>query len=311
MRGYGLRRLREGASSEPGRIVNFTATPAPTPEGRGRNLSGDLLVFDAEDAGEARVPGRQREEPGANGSTWSRPTAAYGCHALGNKATRTIPAHVLRHEAGGRLGAPHPVRAGHEQHGDLDRPRRHAARAQALRRLDRPHRGRRTAGRQAAAPAGPRAQRRHHAVGFLRSQALPARHHRDRQAQADAQRQRPDLRRDREQRPTSFRSSIRSITRRVDLQDAGARSEDAVVQERSDVAVALLGRRGDLGQPDQHAQPDVRREGPGLVHLARRAAAQSGLLQEGLGPSVGQGVPARHLDPAPVRCSIPRPARSR
>ena len=60
-----------------------------------------------------------------------------------------------------------------------------------------------------------------------------------------------------------------------------------------------------------HAQSDVRREGPGLVHLARRPAAQSGFLQEGLGPSVGQGVPAGDLDAAPRRCSIPRPARSR
>ena len=83
----------------------------------------------------------------------------------------------------------------------------------------------------------------------------------------------------------------------TELQDAGARSEDAVVEGRSDVAVALLGRRGDLGQPDQHAQPDVRREGPGVVHLARRPAGQSGLLQEGLGPSVGQGVPDRAARP--------------
>ena len=37
----------------------------------------------------------------------------------------------------------------------------------------------------------------------------------------------------------------------------------------------------DLGQPDQRPQPDVRREGPGLVHLARPSAGQSGLLQEG------------------------------
>ena len=64
------------------------------------------------------------------------------------------PVGVRRHEAGRRLGAAHPVRPGDEQHGDLDRPPRHAARAQALRRLDRPHRGRRTAGREAAAPAG-------------------------------------------------------------------------------------------------------------------------------------------------------------
>ena len=41
------------------------------------------------------------------------------------------------------------------------------------------------------------------------------------------------------------------------------------------------GDERDLGQPDQHAQPDARREGAGLVHLARPSAGQSGLLQGG------------------------------
>ena len=41
----------------------------------------------------------------------------------------------------------------------------------------------------------------------------------------------------------------------VDVQDAGARSEDAVVQGRSAVAVALLGRGGDLGRPDPTHNP--------------------------------------------------------
>ena len=36
-------------------------------------------------------------------------------------------------------------------------------------------------------------------------------------------------------------------------QDAGARSEDAVVERASDGAVALLGRGADLGQPDQRS----------------------------------------------------------
>ena len=86
---------------------------------------------------------------------------------------------------------------------------------------------------------------------------------------------------------------------RLDLHDAGARSKNAQLQGRPDVAVAVLGRRGDLAGSVHHPQPDVRREGPGLVHLARRGAAQSGLLQEGLGASVGQGVPARYVDAAP------------
>ena len=105
------------------------------------------------------------------------------------------PVDVRRHEVGGRLGAAHPVRPGHEQHGDLDRPPRHAARAQGLSPT-----GPTASPRASCPPTSRRARRagaqcRHHPVGLFRSQALSARHHRDRQAQADAQRQRPDLRR--------------------------------------------------------------------------------------------------------------------
>ena len=71
-------------------------------------------------------------------------------------------------------------------------------------------------------------------------------------------------------------------------------------KQQPDGAVAVLGRRADLGQPDQHAQPDVRREGPRLVHLARAPAGESGLLQEGLGPSVGEAVPDRTVQPPSV-----------
>ena len=41
-------------------------------------------------------------------------------------------------------------------------------------------------------------------------------------------------------------------------QDAGARSQDADIQRQQHGAFALLGRRGDLGQPGQHAQSDDR-----------------------------------------------------
>ena len=87
--------------------------------------------------------------------------------------------------------------------------------------------------------------------------------------------------------------------RGVAAQDAGARSEDAVVERASDGAVALLGRGADLGQPDHDPQSDDGREGPRLVHLARPAAREPGVLPQGLGPSVGEGVPARAREPPP------------
>ena len=71
-------------------------------------------------------------------------------------------------------------------------------------------------------------------------------------------------------------------------------------KELSDGAVALLGRGADLGQPDQHPQSDDGREGPRLVHLARPAARESGVLPQGLGPPVGEALPARAREPASV-----------
>ena len=94
-------------------------------------------------------------------------------------------------------------------------------------------------------------------------------------------------------------------------QDAGARSQDADIEEQPHGAFALLGRRGDLGQPDQHAQSDDRRERPGLVHVPRRPVRQSGLLPQGLRPSFGEALPDRAVQAASSRCTIRRPARSR
>ena len=45
-------------------------------------------------------------------------------------------------------------------------------------------------------------------------------------------------------------------------------------KDEPDGALAVLGRRADLGQPDQHAQSDDGREGPGLVHRARAPAGR-------------------------------------
>ena len=110
--------------SEPGKVVNFTATTAPTPEGGRRNLSGDLLVFDAEDAGEARVPARQRQEPGRVAQRRQDQRLLRLSRAR-QQGDAHDPAGVRRHEVGGRLGAAHPVRAGDEQHGDRHRPHRY------------------------------------------------------------------------------------------------------------------------------------------------------------------------------------------
>ena len=54
VRGYGLVDSPK-VKSAPGKILNLKAVVAPNDSGRGAVLSGDLLVFDAQDSGQERV----------------------------------------------------------------------------------------------------------------------------------------------------------------------------------------------------------------------------------------------------------------
>ena len=171
--------------------------------------------------------------------------------------------------------------------------------AGAVGRLDRPHRQGRAAVRAAAAAAGRRAQRGAHAVGLAPAHRLPARSDRHRPAQAHDQRQRQVLRLGREQH--RLRADPRPGAPCGERGAAsGARPEDAVASHRHDGAVSLLGRRADLGRADQQPQPDDGRAGPALVHGAHPSRREPGFLQEGLEPSVGEGVSARARHAAPL-----------
>src|SRR5439155_1579770 len=106
-----------------------------------------------------------------------------------------------------------------------------------------------------------------------------------------------------------FNSSVGAWARRIDSgpgpgaacgernKSAGPRSENAFDKEQPDGALSLLGSRADLGQPDKPAQPDVRREGQGLVHLARARAGEPGLLRKRVGSSFGKDLSRRTLQP--------------
>ena len=288
-------------------------------EGGGGILSADLLVLDAADPGEERIP-RHRPEGQRHQSHAAHPAALAGrreeprlsrlpCH--GHAGHARDPARVRRlRQLARRLDAPHPGRAGD----DLDGQRGDAARRRSLHRrmgeLDRSRRRRRTAEGQADAAAGRRAQPGADALGLERSETLSARPDRDRPAQADGQCQRQDLRLARELiGPGADPRS--GDAHRVVGEASGARSEDAVAPHRSDDAVALLGRRADLGRAGQPPQPDDGREGSPVVHGAAAPGRQSGVLPQGLGSSVGQGVPDQQLDPARVDVRSRRPASSR
>jgi len=94
--------------------------------GRGRILSGHLLVRDAQHSrqkpnspapAERQRHGHRDEGASCSGWTKSRPTACYGCHQLGNKATRVIPKELGTFknslEAWERRG---PIRTGDGEH---------------------------------------------------------------------------------------------------------------------------------------------------------------------------------------------------
>ena len=230
----------------------------PECHGGGAVLPGDLLVFDAQGPWRKCVFGAATRQEHAG---QSHRASAMGQHhqvhrlpVLSRARHDRDPDHPqelgeFRHLRGG-LGAPHPVRAGRDADDHRDRPARCAARVQTVRRLDRPDRGRRTAVCAAAAPAGHRAQRRHHPVGLGRPEGLPPRRDLDRPAQSHGQRQRPDLRGlGGEHR---FHPDARpGAQHRHGSETPGPRSEDAVLEGRSDGPVAVLGRGADLGRADQ------------------------------------------------------------
>jgi hypothetical protein len=62
-------------------------------------------------------------------------------------------------------------------------------------------------------------------------------------------------------------------------------------------AVSVLGRGDGLDQQEQRPQPDARREGTRVDHVDDPAGRQSGVLQGGIEPSVGEALPAAALGP--------------
>ena len=186
---------------------------------------------------------------------------------------------------------------------DVHDPRHHAPRYAAgdrdVRRLDRPRRRRRASLRQAGAAARHRAQRGGEPVGLGQPHHLSARRGLHRPPQPARQRQRQDLRHGGGQpgRHSGARSGDAHGERAA---TSGPRSEHAVVQGQRDGAVAILGRRSDLGQQDAQPQSDARREGTRVVHAAHPPGGQSRLLQAGILAPVGADRADRNRRPESV-----------
>ena len=204
VRGYGLvdspkvdQRARQGAEPDGGRRARRAR--------RGAVLSGRLLVLAA-----AAFPTRASSPAPGRAATASLPgiksqgewlrhdqvgrvpgRATSSAQGDARDSCRSSDTSIRPSDAWERRVA---VRAGRARQmlGALNQLG-HAARAGAVRRLDRPHRCRRGAA-GAAAAAGHRAQRRHHRVGLGGSEGVSARRGVDRSPQSDDQRERPDLR---------------------------------------------------------------------------------------------------------------------
>ena len=199
---------------------------------------------------------------------------------MGNKATREIPEalgtfrtlaaawdrRIQSGQAGGGMSA---------RFTQVGRPRALAMWA----RLDRSHRGRRAAGRGAAAAAGQRAQRRRHDVGLGGSEGVPAR--RDRQPTSAIRRSTPNgpiygaL-----EASADYMPVVDPIEPHGDADQAeGARSEDAERgRDAAGAAVAVLGRRSDLDQPVERAQLRDGQAGARLDCGAHPSEPDAGLL---------------------------------
>ena len=125
-------------------------------------------------------------------------------------------------------------------------------------------------------------------------------------ALSDGQRLRPAVRRERIL--VRRHADPRSEDAQGDvLKNAGRRSQCAGVvrpsapwhgRPQSGQPLGLLGRREDLEPAGQQSQQHVRQEGPRVAGGGGARHRKSGLLPEGVGPSVGQGLPARTLRPA-------------
>ena len=219
----------------------------------------------------------------------------YACHQLGNKATRTIPKELGDLPTSSVEAWERRIQSGQAMTqmtasiGRLDTQRA----LDAVRRLDRPHRRRRTAASQAAAAARRRAQRRRHAVGLGRPEGLPARRDLDRQAQPARQRQRAVYGAPEES--TDFVPVLDPVHHTaIAAAASGARSEDAVRRRTHPMAPSPYW--GD--EPIWDSQTSIHNpmfDEKGRVWFTSRVRPpdEPGLLQEGLGPSVGEAVPAR------------------
>ena len=166
VRGYGLVDSPK-VDAEPGQQLNLTAVKAPNDAAAAQYYPAIYWYSMLQDSGSEPVRRQERHPGKSHADRVAARDQEPGLHRLPSDRAARDPDDPggVRHRRG-RLDAPRPIRPG----GGTDD--QSAGRAtgrgtvQIFRRLDRPGRQRRTAGQQAAAAAGPRAQRRGHHLGM-------------------------------------------------------------------------------------------------------------------------------------------------
>ena len=220
VRGYGLVDSPK-VKTAPGTHLNLTAVLAPSAAAAAEYYPGVYWYSMLQIPPKSEFPGTGQNGNGIQEVMKTQPywidtvkNSCQSCHALGSKGIRTIPTALgpaensveawRRRLQAGQASSNMAVTLG----------RLGPKKALALvRGLDRPHRRRRAALRQAGTAAGRRAQRRHQHVGVVHAEGLSARCGLERQARSARERQRPRST-DRPRRaPTWCRCSIRSRPR--------------------------------------------------------------------------------------------------
>ncbi len=177
VRGYGLVDSPK-VDSEPGKQLNLTAVTAPNDAAAAQYYPAiywySMLKIPEQSqfGGKSDIPEKVTQ---AEWLTAIKNQACIGCHQLGQLATRTIPAAFGTFKSGEDAWM-RRVQSGQAAELMVN-PLAGAARRRAVqifRRLDRSGRQGRTAGGEAAAAAGRRAQHRGHHLGMGRPEEIPA-----------------------------------------------------------------------------------------------------------------------------------------
>ena len=253
VRGYGLVDSPK-ADGEPGKTLNLTAVKAPS-EKEAAEYYPAIYWYAM-----LRVP-EKSEFPLPKVSSQERwldvvkTNGCYGCHALGNKAMRTIPKELgeFKSSVGAwerRIQSGQAMTQMVNNIGRLDTQRAFKLFAEWTDRV--------AAGElPTAKPSRPQGLERN-VVITMWDWALPTDYLHD---EISTDRRKPTVNANgpiygATENSTDFFPVLDPEAHSDPCENAGARSEHPVLEKRSDGAIAVLGCGADLGQPDQHAQPD-------------------------------------------------------